>query len=1031
MASSELIDWTWGESTPTYAGNLIQKYISGLRKSLSAAALETTTAGYILRVPHDHLDLTIFENFLTTAGKARAAGESRKAAVALKKALDLYRGPFCMGLTSPLLDGQRELLGERRLVALEDYLEVRLDLGEHAALLADLKALVAQHPLRERLRAAHMLALYRSGRQAEALAVYRDTHRLLAAELGVDPSPGLQELHQHILRRDASLAPPAPPPAPPAMARVTPAQLPGDIPSFVGRTAELDRLDAMTAGVDRRTGGMPICVISGPPGVGKSALAVRWAHSLVGRFPDGQLYVNLRAHDRHREPVDTAEVLSRFLRVLGVAPQEIPSDIDLQVGLFRSLLAGQRMLIVLDDASSAEQIQPLLPGGRDCLALVTSRNRLAGLSVRYGAERLALDVLSEDDSLALLRKLVGPDRVSAEPLAAKELARRCARLPLALCIVAANADHHPTTTLSTLAQELAGNGRLAALSVSGDEQAAVKATIDLSYRNLSAEAKRVFRLLGIAPGADFSAATVSALIERTEAVTELAMDELTAAHLVNWKGPRRYFLHDLLRAYAADRANKEDRPEEHRAALGRLFESHTRSALAAARVHRFPVAAQESADSEQVGRGEAPSDPSRNGPHFVDQADAFAWFEGERANLFAAIQSAAHCDPPSAAWNLADAVRGFCWLRPEGFEWLEASLIGLRAAKGHSGDKAQTAMNLCVADAHAGLGHDAEARDHYGAAIAAAASSGDDEHEAAALYGRGLLHWTAGRLAAANRDFAEALAVRRRAGDDYGVAMVYLGIGRLEHDRGRLQVSIDVWNKALNVVRDARSVFPQALILNHLSVGYRDLGRPDDAMEHLVEAMTSSRQAGFVPGVALALSGLSGAYADAGEDSKALETACEARTLISESGDRRIAAECLNTIAETFVSLDRLDDARSCFDRALTISMMVGFRRGECFARAGLASVLMKDGRCREALDQCRRALSLARSAGYRLMEGRLIGLMGDVFLNSERPLEAMNHYRHALALRRDMEYRRGAERLEQGLRRLERAKGEPVVHRC
>ena len=446
---------------------------------------------------------------LSRARAARAAGQLQEAAEALHSALGLWRGPVCDGLSSPFLDAQADRLDESRISVLEERIELDLAIGVHADLIAELRDLVARHPLRERLYGLLMLALYRVGRQADALTVFRDARRHLHDELGVEPGAALQQLHQQILAADPELVAAAPEVAEvgamTGTRRPLPAQLPHQIPDFTGRHAELDRLDALVTGPHENIGtSVVITSIAGTAGVGKTALAVHWAHRISKEFPDGQLYVNLRGFDPTGSAMKPAEAIRGFLDAFGVTPQQLPTSLEAQAALYRSSLAGRRVLILLDNAADEDQVRPLLPGSPGCLVIVTSRNELRGLIVTEGAQPVLLDLMSVPEARQLLSRRIGVSRVDAETQAVDSIIALSARLPLALMLVAARAATHPGFRLSALAAELSEAGGSLDAFDSEDQATNVRAVFSWSYQRLSVSGQRLFRLLGLHFGPDVS-----------------------------------------------------------------------------------------------------------------------------------------------------------------------------------------------------------------------------------------------------------------------------------------------------------------------------------------------------------------------------------------------------------------------------------------------------------------------------------------------------------------------------------------------
>jgi DNA-binding SARP family transcriptional activator len=585
VSRGELIDGLWGTQPPTSAENSVHVHIAGLRRVLEprrarrapSQLLTAVGPGYRLRLEPGTLDTEVLERHVADARRV-AADDPAAAARALDAALGLWQGATLAGIPGPWADIERARLDELRQTATADHIDIMLALGGHHQALAELAALIRQYPLRERFHGQLMLALYRCGRQADALAAFGHARRVLADELGVEPGPELRRLQERILAADAGLDPePAGGPAIGGRAQI-PRELPADVDRFTGRTAELAELDRLLtadgspgpagpAGSVLSTGPPVICAVAGTAGVGKTALAVHWAHRVRDAFPDGQLYVDLRGYDPG-EPVPAADALARFLRALGVPGQDIPADSPERAARYRSLLDGRRALVVLDNAASVEQVRPLLPGTPSCVVVVTSRDSLAGLVARHGARRLGLGLLPLGGAVSLLRELIG-ERVDADAAAAVALACQCAHLPLALRVAAELAAARPDLKLARLAGELADEQRrLDLLDAGGDPRTALRAVFSWSYRRLPADAAQAFRLAGVHPGSDLDAHAVAAL---TGASAEQAGDllrQLARGHLVYPTAPGRYAMHDLLRAYAASLADAAGEAADVLARLG-------------------------------------------------------------------------------------------------------------------------------------------------------------------------------------------------------------------------------------------------------------------------------------------------------------------------------------------------------------------------------------------------------------------------------------------------------------------------------
>ena len=560
VGTGRLVNAVWGGTAPA-ALNTLQSHVSYLRTVLGKATIVARPPGYMLDLDGDGTDVLLAERLLRQGAQS---ADPARAAADLREALALWRG-------RPLADlaglawleqqaGRLDLLREQIRHALSD---ARLAAGEHRQLVPELEQAAADHPLDEQVHAQLMTALYRGGRQADALAVYQRLRSTLAEELGLAPSPALRELETAILRQDASLDAsaaggaslrPAAPPAAPVPAVPVPAQLPPPVAAFAGRDTELARLDAILDGQADQASAVTIAVITGTAGVGKTALAVSWAHRAAARFPGGQLYFDLRGFDPAGPALDPGRALRGFFEALAVPPERIPEGLDDQVALYRSLLAGQRVLVLLDNARDAAQVRPLLPGSPGCLAVVTSRNHLTGLIAGHGAHPLGLDLLTPEGARELLARRVGADRAGREPGAVDEIIVGCARLPLALTIAAARAATSPGFPLAVFAADLREVGH-ALDSLDGDDAATdIRAVFSWSYRALSPDTARMFRLLGLHPGPDITVSAAASLAGIAPDQARALLVELTRGHLLSEHRPGRYAFHDLLRAYATEQA---------------------------------------------------------------------------------------------------------------------------------------------------------------------------------------------------------------------------------------------------------------------------------------------------------------------------------------------------------------------------------------------------------------------------------------------------------------------------------------------
>ncbi|WP_432043870.1 AfsR/SARP family transcriptional regulator [Streptomyces cadmiisoli] len=656
VTTERLIERVWGDRSPQHARTSLYSHIARIRglvgaKSVrdrrgaeglctSGPVLSRRPGGYLLDVPTDRIDLHRYRLMVERAGAPGRTDHERVAL--LREALHRWHGEPLAGLPGTWAARTRETWRQQHVDTVMAWGRAELSVGNPTPVITVLPDLVAEHPLAEQLTAVLMRALHVTGRSAEALSWFEALRRRLADALGTDPGGELRRLHQAILRDEPDACAPMPEPVTAgAAARRGPAQLPPCVSRFTGRAAELTGLFGHLGG--RRTGSEPSAVlISGTPGVGKTALAVRWAHQARAAYPDGQLYVNLRGYDT-RPPVAPTEALAGLLSALGVPGQEMPPAEDDRAARYRSELSGRSMLIVLDNASSVEQVRPLLPGTPNCAVIVTSRDSLPGLVAVHGAHRLVLDLLPEPDAIALLRALIG-SRVDAEPRAAAALTQFCARLPLALRVAAELALNRPDTPLSDLVPELADHRRrLDLLDAGGDPRAAVRAVFFWSYRGLPSEAARVFRLLGTHPGPDFDVRAAAALADADTSRTAHVLEALARAHLIQRTGSGRYCMHELLRAYARWLADHEDGEAAQGSARTRMFDHYLTGAAAAvdalypAERHRRPAVS--------CYRGHLP--PSR------DETAARDWLDRERLVLLSVARHARDNGSPGVTDRLA------------------------------------------------------------------------------------------------------------------------------------------------------------------------------------------------------------------------------------------------------------------------------------------------------------------------------------------------------------------------------------------
>lgn len=995
----ELVDRLWETDIPAAARSTAQAYVMRLRRSLGDPAQEyrlirTEPNGYVLDVEPGQVDLHRFRARLQAADVAAAAGERETETARLRDALLLWRGRPLSNVPSELL--RREdvpWLSELRVQALERRIQSDVDGGRHVRVLAELQALVVEYPLRERFWAQLMLALYRANRQADALEAHRRLTRILADELGLSPGEEVRSLQAAILANA-----PTAPAAPPSSRQAVP--LPPDVAGFVGRDEEVAALRNLL--VDRA---QRLVVVSGPPGVGKTALALNLAHGLRDEFPGGRLHVNLRGYATGN-PLTTSRALTHLLRGLGMRPEQIPMDPEEQADLYQSTLAGKRVLVLLDNALNPDQVRPLLPVDAACSALVTSRDELRGLTALEGARRLALDALREADAWLLLADIAGPGQIDAEPEAAKELVRLCARLPLAVRIAAANLSSRPQWSVAEYVAELSLTNTLAALSIEDDEQAAVRTAFGLSYEALKPRARYLFRMLGLVPGPDFTAAAAAAITGEPVDVAAKLLERLASVSLIQHHSPGRYQFHDLLRLYARDRAELEESPKHLATALGRLYGYQLQAADRAGAILNPAL--------PRLTRPGQPDDLPV--PEFADHETAVRWLNDERANLVAAAESA----PAPLSWHLADAMTGYLHSHRHDGELLATTTAALDSARAQGDRLAEATMLTALGVLGWSVGDYPGAAEQLERSLAMRREIGDRAGIAATLCHLGVVRLEAGSPADAVARFTEALATSREAGEGRteAVAMVRLGIARLE--MGELAEAKETLTRALEACRALGLVHTEATALNTLGAVHLRLGEFDVAFDRHDLALCRYRRLGSRHDQAEVLQNLAALHRDAHRFIEAVHCGEQALELARETRNLRFEADTLNTLATVHFGLRHLDAALAGHTDALGLARRVGYRQGEITSLIGLANTRATLGQAKSAVSAAREALGLARKTGFRLREAQALTALaaGELELGSTGP--AREHAEEALVMHRAAGNPLGQKRSAQLIERLD-----------
>jgi DNA-binding SARP family transcriptional activator/tetratricopeptide (TPR) repeat protein len=909
IGRQQMISAVWGEAEPRYATNLLHRHVSGLRRVLepdrparaAPGQLTWTEAGYLLTVPAGSVDLEIFDRDVDQARRARADGNLPVAATGLCSAVALWRGPACEGLTSPFLDAQRDRLGERLTGIVEERVELDLAIGDHADVILELRQLITEHPLRERLHGLLMLALYRAGRRADALVAFQDARVLLREELGVDPAAPLQRLHQQILTGDPELAAagyrdiPAAGDPPPVSPRVpdqppqhqptqaaqwpdklpVPAQLPHSMPGFSGRQAQLDQLNGLLPSGHDPGGTIVVTAIAGTAGVGKTALAVHWAHQVRDRFPDGQLYVNLRGFDPAGSAMEPAEAIHGFLDAFAVPPDRIPPDLDAQAALYRTLLADRRVLIVLDNARDASQVRPLLPGTPLSLVIVTSRNQLLSLVATDGAQPIVVDLLPPGEARSLLVRRLGTERIAAELAAADQIIDSCAGLPLALSIVSARASANIRLPLADLAEELReARGGLYALD-GGDTHTNIRAVFSWSYNALSPPAAQLFRLLGLHAGPDIGLTSAASLIGVPVPQARALLTELTRAHLLTSRGDRRFTFHDLLRAYAGELAEAHDPAEDRRAAVHRVLDHYLGTAYRADELLR---------PSRDDVITLVPPSPLVTPENLRDHREALTWFSTEYHVLLAALRQAASDGFDVHTWQLAWALSSFV---ERSGHWHEAAAFqeaALEAASHLSDPYAQAKSHGCLAYTSTRLRRYDDAYAHLQHALKFYQDLGDQPAQAHAHWSLAWVFDQQGSYQEALSHAQQAFELFRAAGHRTGQARALNAVGWFHIQLGGHEMGLMHCQRALDLQREIGDQFGQAEARSSIACAYQHLGRYQEAVAYYQEARQVFREFGVRNSEADALAYLGDAHLAGGHPAAAIEAWHRALAILSELG---------------------------------------------------------------------------------------------------------------------------------------------------
>ncbi|MGY3339539.1 DNA-binding SARP family transcriptional activator/Tfp pilus assembly protein PilF [Streptomyces filamentosus] len=972
-----LEDLLWGGRPPASARASLHNHVARLRRALGdASRVLSRDGGLVLRVEPGELDAERLVHALEEGRRARSAGDRARAARVTEEALALWRGAPLAEIPA-LADhaaSEASRWQEARLQTLELWLDVAAELGRQRELLPELRRVTKEFPLREAFHVHLLLALHATGRRSEALEAYHDLRHALADALGIEPGPAVRAAFQRILE-DAPPAPaavpppgsapaavpppvsvsvavstaPAPAPAAPEPPAV-PMALPRDPVSFTGREAQLQELireirEEAGPGADRPPAALRVHAVDGMPGVGKTAFALRVAHQVRDAYPDGQIFLPLHAHTAGTPPLAPEDALAELLLAAGESPQRIPGGLAARAGAWRSRIAGRRMLIVLDDATGTDQIEPLLPGTPGCLILVTSRRRLEALT---GARPLTLGILSEDEAVRLLSTRSGRPDVTRDDPSVARLARMCGRLPLALNLVAARLRHRRHWTPADLADDLgSAAGGPAALAA---ENVSVAAAFDLSYRDLTDGARTLLRRIGLLPGTDLDLHGAAALHGSDLAATRVLVDELCDRHLVDEPVPGRFQTHDLVREYARGLGRADD-PARCEEAVGRLMAHYLHAATdASLRIARHradppPLTAPRPAEL----------------PAFADAYRATAWLRAEHANLRAALAHAARDGAHEVTVRLSAALHDF--LRSDG--------------------------------------HWEEARTTHRSAVKAARKSGDRLGEAVARYQLSLIGSLQGRYEEAEEGMLHALGLVRELGDRGREGMVLYGLGRVLRLTGRYEEAAGTLDEALRRLDDAGDDLGEgAARVEHGHV-LQLTGRYAQAATALEAALDLFEDAGDTLGLANARAILADICRSLGRYARAAEHHRHALGLYRGLGNRLGEANVLTDLGDVLLLTGAHDQATDVLAEAVGKQHELGSRLGEAQALTYLGRVHLRRGDAGRAEDVLARARALCTevnsaigTAYVSLAEAEAVQLRGDHVRAGEAAEECAARFR-------------------------------------
>lgn len=944
---SRLAGAVYGDDLPPTARTQTQMCISSLRRLFvhhdHRDVIVTRANGYLLQVEPAVIDLYLFEELVAKARQARDAGQPVGAAGHYRAALGCWRGRALDGVDSQGLRATASLLNDRRTTTNEECIEIELGLGKHADLVGELTGLIAESPLRERLRGLLMVALYRSGRQAEALEVYRAARRTMIEELGIEPDEWLRQLERAILTSDPGLVEtasasrsvavrlePGSATAEQMPTLSAPSMLPTDIADFTGRDEQLDAMKRHLVHADETERlAVPVVVVVGKPGVGKTTLAVHVAHQEASSYPDGQLFADL--HSRTSQRVTPMQVLERFLRALGVPSNAMPKDgVELYAESYRNLLAERKMLIVLDNVGGEGQVVPLLPGHPGSAVLITSNSRLSGLP---GAVHIEVDALEQPQSVELLSRIVGAGRVEAEVDAAAELVALCGQLPLALRIAGARLAARPHWSVRQLTERLENEARrLDELRHGG---MMIRASLTLAYEAIGEDARRLFRLLAMLDFRVFSGWVGAALLDVSITGAQDLLDDLADAQLVETANTghglqSQYHFHDLIRVFARERLVAEESVAERNAALERVLgcllfltsEAHRRTyggdyLHVRSQATKWPLPEQA---TEQI------------------VTPPLTWFERERATIVAAVTQAAHAGMVDLCWDLAVTSVTYFEVRAYLSDWRETHQVALRAAR----------------------------------------QANDVSGEATIRYSIGSLHVVEGRFDDARRELTAALRLFTSVGHEYGEALVERNIAFVDRISGDLDTAASRYQRALAVFRRDGDLVGAAYVLHGLACVALADGQDGEGRPLLSEALELSRRAGSRRVEAQVLHRLGEVHLRANEPELAATVFGDALGAVTDIGDPIGEAYIRHGLGLSHLRSGDLHNAGAALHEALDLARRAGERLAEARVSLGLAELEMAQSKPTRAIDHLHRALDVLRSVHAPRLRAEVLAMLPD-----------------------------------------------------